>query len=229
MYVPELHICTMFLRISAILNRKLHVLTRTHDPQHEAHRNRESRPSWIMHDIRAGKLIFFPASLEFASPCRKDVLHPLRLAAIGERDNEAVRRSKHVHWSSVDVTRFATHMRENAETRKPTCEQSGDPVRDRDVDLRQPSLTEPHHEHARGGDGDDYDGCGIHGLMKSDTLALIPRWRTPCRVGDHKLVSHSEQVPQDIGCDAGQANQHGVVVEIVVGYVVNIGSGCEQF
>ena len=45
----------------------------------------------------------------------------------------------------------------------------------------------------------------------------------------HKLVRHGEQVPQDIGRDAGQANQHGAVVEIVVSHVVNIGSGCEQF
>ena len=45
----------------------------------------------------------------------------------------------------------------------------------------------------------------------------------------HKLVSHTEQVPQDIGCDAGQANQHGAVVEIVVGHVINVWSGCEQF
>ena len=42
-------------------------------------------------------------------------------------------------------------------------------------------------------------------------------------------MCHAEQVPQDTGCDAGQANQHGVVVEIVVGHVVNIGSSCEQF
>jgi hypothetical protein len=42
-------------------------------------------------------------------------------------------------------------------------------------------------------------------------------------------VSHAEQIPQDIGRDAGQANQHGVVVEIVVGHVVNIGSRCKQF
>jgi hypothetical protein len=42
-------------------------------------------------------------------------------------------------------------------------------------------------------------------------------------------VSHTEQVPQDIGCDTGQPNQHGVVVEIVVGHVVNVGSRCEQF
>jgi len=45
----------------------------------------------------------------------------------------------------------------------------------------------------------------------------------------HKLVSHTEQVPQDIGCDAGQANQHGGVVEIVVGHVVDIRVCCEQF
>ena len=33
----------------------------------------------------------------------------------------------------------------------------------------------------------------------------------------------------DIRCDAGQANQHGAVVEIVFGDVVNVGSGCQQF
>ena len=41
-------------------------------------------------------------------------------------------------------------------------------------------------------------------------------------------MSHAEQVPQDIGRDAGQADQNGGVVEIVVGYVVNIGSRCEE-
>jgi hypothetical protein len=45
----------------------------------------------------------------------------------------------------------------------------------------------------------------------------------------HKPVSHAEQVPQYIGRDAGQPNQHSAVVEIVVGHVVNIGSLCEQF
>jgi hypothetical protein len=43
----------------------------------------------------------------------------------------------------------------------------------------------------------------------------------------HKLVSHAEQVPQDIGCHAGQANQDSVVVEIVVGHVIEIGSRCD--
>ena len=86
-----------------------------------------------------------------------------------------------------------------------------------------------HHEDARGGDGDDYDGCGIHGSMKSDGLTAVPRWRTACLMRGYKLVSHAEQVPQDIGRDAGQANQHGAVVEIVVGNVVDIGSRCEQF
>jgi len=32
-----------------------------------------------------------------------------------------------------------------------------------------------------------------------------------------------------LGRDAGQANQHGVVIEIMVGHVINIGSGGEQF
>jgi hypothetical protein len=62
----------------------------------------------------------------------------------------------------------------------------------------------------------------------SHRLASVPRWRAACRVRGHKLVSHAEQLPQYIGCDAGQANQHVVVVEIVVGHVVNIWSVCEQ-
>src|ERR1035441_9559594 len=107
---------------------------------------------------------------------------------VGERNDEAVRCSKNVHRSAVHVPRFPTHMRENAEARYPASEQPSDRVSEGNVDLRQPSLTEPHHEHARGGDGDDYDGCGIHGLMKSDALAFIPRWRTACRIGGPELV-----------------------------------------
>jgi len=45
----------------------------------------------------------------------------------------------------------------------------------------------------------------------------------------HKLVSHAEQVPRDIRGDAGQAKQHGGVVEIVVGHVVNVQVCGEQF
>jgi hypothetical protein len=56
-------------------------------------------------------------------------------------------------------------MRENAETGKPACEQAGDPVREDYIDLRQPSLTKPHHEHARRGDGDNEDDDGVHGSL----------------------------------------------------------------
>src|ERR1700691_1037079 len=63
---------------------------------------------------------------------------------------------------------------------------------------------------------------------KSERLATVARWRTACLMLGHTLVSHAEQVPQNIGCDAGHANQQRAVVEIVVGHVVNIGSGCEQ-
>src|ERR1700722_1337546 len=64
---------------------------------------------------------------------------------------------------------------------------------------------------------------------ESDRLASAARWRTACLERGHKLVSHAEQVSQDIGCDTRETNQYGAVAEIVVGYVVNIGSGSEQF
>ena len=52
--------------------------------------------------------------------------------------------------------------------------------------------------------------------QESGRLATVPRCRTARLMHSHKLVSHAEQVPQDIACDAGEANQHGAVVEIVV-------------
>jgi hypothetical protein len=60
------------------------------------------------------------ASFESARSRGENVLYPFGLAAVGERDDEAIRRSKHVHWSSVEFARFPPQMRENAETRKPT-------------------------------------------------------------------------------------------------------------
>jgi hypothetical protein len=47
---------------------KLYVLVGTHDPQHGPDRNGESLPCRIMHDFRRGKLMFLPASLQFAFP-----------------------------------------------------------------------------------------------------------------------------------------------------------------
>ncbi len=75
-----------------------------------------------MHDNRGGKLIFFSASLQFAATRRKDVLHPLRLAAVRETDDKSLRLSKNIHWRPVDSPRLPTYMRKNAEARKPACE-----------------------------------------------------------------------------------------------------------
>jgi len=114
------------------------------------------------------KRIFLPASPQFAAARREDVLHPLRSAAACESDDEAVRRTKDVYGGTVDLAGLSSDVGQNAEAGKPACEQPGDPVRKGNVDLRQPSLTEPHHEHARGGDSDDCDGCGIHGSLGSN-------------------------------------------------------------
>jgi hypothetical protein len=45
-----------------------------------------------------GKLIPLPASSQFAPARRENILHPLGLAAVGERDDEPARRSKDVLW-----------------------------------------------------------------------------------------------------------------------------------
>ena len=81
-----------------------------------------------MHDLRRGKLIVLAATFEFATPRREHVLYPLGLAAVRKSDDEAVRRSKDVHRSLIDLSRLATHMREYAEAGKPACEQAGDAI-----------------------------------------------------------------------------------------------------
>ena|SRR6516165_4037619 len=78
--------------------------------------------AWITHDLGRGKLMFLPTSLQFASACREHVLYPLALAAVGERDDEAVWHWKDVYRCAIDFPRLATHMRENAEPRQPTRE-----------------------------------------------------------------------------------------------------------
>ena len=117
-------------------------------------------------------MILLPASFEFAAACREHVLHPFRLAAVGERDDEAGRCSKDVDGCAVDLAGLSSDVGQDAEARKPASEQPGDPVSKGNVDLRQPSFTETHHEHACGGDGDDYDGSGDH-LLFSFLFRLV--------------------------------------------------------
>jgi hypothetical protein len=59
-------------------------------------------------------------------------------------------------------------------------------------------------------------------------LSALLRWRTRCGDAGHKLVSHAEQVPQDIGSDASKTNQNGCVVDVVVRQVINVGGRSEQ-
>ena len=59
-------------------------------------------------------------------------------------------------------------------------------------------------------------------------LSAPPHWRTGCGTSGHKLVSHAEQVPEDIGSDASKSNQNGRVVDAVVCQVINVGGRREQ-
>jgi hypothetical protein len=90
------------------------------------------------------------------------------LAAVRECDDESIGRSKNVDWGSVDLPRFPTHVRENAEARKPARKQTGNPVCHSDVDLRQPSLAEAHQEDSCGSDGDNYNDGSHHQSSSSE-------------------------------------------------------------
>ena len=62
-------------------------------------------------------------------------------------------------------------MCEDAEPRQPAREQTGDSVRDEQIELCQPSLAEAHHEDGCGGDDDSDDGSGAHcSLVLHDSI-----------------------------------------------------------
>jgi hypothetical protein len=85
------------------------------------------------------------------------------LTAVGKGDDEAIVRPKDIYGCPVDLPRLAPYMRENTEARKPACEETRDSVRDRDIELREPSLAKSHQEDACGKDGDCEDESGLHG------------------------------------------------------------------
>src|ERR1700690_2036994 len=58
-------------------------------------------------------------------------------------------------------------------------------------------------------------------------LAFLPG-RTDYHDTGYKLVCHAEQVAQHVGIDTSQANENGVIVDIVIRQVVNIRGSGEQ-
>src|ERR1017187_10375711 len=104
-------------------------------------------------------------------------------------------------------------MRKDAETRKPACEQTGDPVSEGNVDLRQPSLTEPHHEHARGGDGDDYDGSGAHGWLSTTASASISTSQSGSMKRTTCIIVFAGRIsPKNSPCTAATCSQSSMRV-----------------
>jgi hypothetical protein len=71
--------------------RKLHVLVCTNDCEHEPPSEREWPPRGIAHDLGCEKLIFLPASFEFAAACRdyQHLRQPVRQRAIGLNEEVA--------------------------------------------------------------------------------------------------------------------------------------------
>ena len=63
-------------------------------------------------------------------------------------------------------------MREDTEAREPSCEQACDSVRDKDVDLRQPSLAEAHHQDPSCGDCNSENGYDAHRSVFYDGICF---------------------------------------------------------
>ena len=96
-------------------------------------------------------------------------------------------------------------MLENAETRKAACEQPGDPVREDDVDLREPSLPKLHHQNASGNNGDITMAPALMSFQRSllatpqqPTLSRLIASREPVRPARHQRL-RTETLPRVLG------------------------------
>ena len=109
---------------------KVHEIVRADEPEDYPHRKRKPSPSGVMDDGRSDKSIKHALSLKLASASGQYVLDPFTILSVGQRDEEPFRRSKNIHWCSVNLTRFATYVCQNAEAGQPGCESARDPVGD---------------------------------------------------------------------------------------------------
>jgi hypothetical protein len=125
------------------INRKLHEIVRTNEPENDPHRNGEPSPSGVMHDDRRGKQMPDAASLNLASASRKHILDPLALPTVGERNEKSLQHSKNIHWCPVDLARLSTDVGDDAEAGQSSGKSARDAVRDSEIESRNPPFAEP--------------------------------------------------------------------------------------
>jgi len=81
--MPEQDVRQAMCDAALLVSGNLYVFIRADDSQNDPHGEWESPTRGITYNFRARKLILITASSEFAPACRKHVLHPLAMAAIG--------------------------------------------------------------------------------------------------------------------------------------------------
>jgi len=96
-----------------------------------------------MHDGWCGKLIQQAAGLKLARPSGYYILDPFAFPTVGERNQESLRRSKHIDWRPVKPARFTTYVSQNAKAGQSIGESARDSVRNRQVEGGYPAVAEP--------------------------------------------------------------------------------------
>jgi len=87
-----------------------------------------------MNDDGRRKLISHAATLEFAAVRRQHILDPSAIRTVGERNQESVGLSKHIHRGAVEFAGLTTYACHDSEARQATDESDGDPVGDGSVE-----------------------------------------------------------------------------------------------
>jgi hypothetical protein len=114
-----------------------------------------------MHDGWRGKLIPHTAILKLASASGYYVPDKFAFPSVGERNEESVRRSEHIHWRPVNPARLSTYMRKDAEARQSVSESTCDSVRNSEIESCHPSFAKPDQEDRSQQDCEERDDrCG---------------------------------------------------------------------
>jgi hypothetical protein len=122
---------------------KVEELGHVEDGEDLAYDRRGGPAVGVVNDPRRSKPDSLTANLKRAAAGSQDVLDPIGVGAVGERDHKPVPRAEYVDRSAVYAARSTTFVLDDPEARQPAGDECRDPVGDDPVEARD--RTWNHH------------------------------------------------------------------------------------
>src|SRR5665647_3116010 len=124
---------------------KLQEVVHPQRPENRAFDRPDLMPTLVVEQPRSGELEVCAAGDQLAPTSRKDVLHPVRVRTVGQRQDVAATRTReHVYRRPVLLAGRASAMDHDAEPGQPWRQLAGELVQRGLVDLAHPPVSYTH-------------------------------------------------------------------------------------